>query len=128
MVAAALAVLASTLFVAVPSWVNYANRQIVVRFRQFPAAILFAFKGGLVREKLLRNLGAMPGGGLVLIRNHDAVFPSSVFARVKSWSINGVGRYVAQLPLAVENGDLIFLEDLPEFIGVAPLHLVHPLD
>src|SRR5882672_10892184 len=116
------------LFVAISIRVDYADWQIVMRLCQFPTAVLFAFKRGLVREKLFGNLGAMTGGGLILVRNHDAVFPSSVFARVKSWSINGVGCYIAQLLLPVENRDLILLEDLPEFIGVAQLHLVHPLD
>src|SRR6266404_3790315 len=116
------------LFVAISIRVDYADWQIVMRLCQFPAAVLFAFKRGLVREKLFGNLGAMTGGGLILVRNHDAVFPSSVFARVKSWSINYVGCYIAQLLLPVENRDLILLEDLPEFIGVAPLHLVNPFD
>src|ERR1700676_200486 len=116
------------LFVAISIGVNQTNRQIVVRFRQFPAAFLFAFEGGLIREKLLSDLGAVAGGGLVLVGNHDAVFPSRVFTCVKPWPVNCKGCYVTQLLLAVENGDLILLEDLPEFIGVSPFHLVNPLD
>jgi hypothetical protein len=79
---------AQRLFVAISIGVNQANRQIVVRLRQFPAALLFAFEGGLIREKLFGDLGAMAGGGLVLVRNHDAVFPSRVFTCVKAWSVN----------------------------------------
>src|ERR1700674_5826276 len=75
------------LFFAVSIRIDYADWQIVMRLCQFPAAVLFASKRGMVREKLFGNLGAMTGGGLILVRNHDAVFPSSVFARMKSWII-----------------------------------------
>src|ERR1035441_9234250 len=116
------------LFIAVSVGINRVNWQIVVSFRQFPAAILLAFEGNLILEKLLGDLSPMTGGGLVLIRNHDAVFPSSVFTSVKAWPIDGVGRYIAQFLLTVENGNLIFLKDLPELLGVSPFHLIDPLD
>src|ERR1017187_10163201 len=93
------------LFVAVSVGINRVNWQIVVSFRQFPTAVFFPFKSGLIGEKLFGDFSTMTGGGLVLIRNHDAVFPSSVFTSVKAWPIDGVGRYIAQFLLTVENGN-----------------------
>src|ERR1700693_4050612 len=73
-----------TLFRSVSVWIDGMNRQIVMRFREFPSAIFFAFHGSLVRKKLLFNFAAVSGGRNVLVRDHDAVFPSGVFPRVKS--------------------------------------------
>ena len=116
------------LFRAVSIWIDGVNRQIVVRFREFPAAIFFAFHRGLVREELLFHFTAVCGGRDVFVGDYDAVFPSGVFSRVESRAVDGVGGYVSQFFFAVQSRDLIFLEELPEFVGVAPLHFVNPFD
>src|SRR6202521_4416542 len=117
-----------TLLSTVSIWIDGVNRQIVVRLRQLPAAIFSAFHFGLVREELLFHFTAMPGGRDVLIGDDDPKFPSSVFPRVISGPVDGVGRHVAQFLLAVQSRDLIFLKYLPEFVRVTPLHFVNPFD
>src|SRR5579864_3570417 len=117
-----------TLLSTVSIRIDSVNRQIVVRFGEFPAAIFSAFHFGLVREQLLFHFTAMSGGRDVLIGNDDAKFPSSVFPRMVSRPIDGIGRHVAQFLLAVQSRDLIFFKELPEFVRVTPLHFVNPFD
>src|SRR5690242_14052074 len=68
---------ATRLFLAIAIRINNADRQIVVRFRQLPTAVLSALEGLVIRENQFGNLGTMCGGGLVLVRNHNAIFPAS---------------------------------------------------
>src|SRR5579864_2467532 len=111
-----------TLFGTVAIWIDRMNRQIVVRFREFPAAIFFAFHGGLVREKLLFNFAAMSGGRYIFVGDYDAVFPPGVFPRVISRPEDRIRGHVTEFLLAVQGGDLIFLEELPEFVRVTPFY------
>src|SRR5580704_8974446 len=96
---------------SVPIWVDGMNRQIVMRLREFPAAIFFAFHGGLVREKLFFNFTAMSGGRNIFVGDDNAVFPPRVFPRVKARPIDCIGRHITQILLAVQGRDLIFLEE-----------------
>jgi hypothetical protein len=93
-----------------------------------PAAILFALLGSPIGKKLSLDLRTMPSRSLVLVRNHDAVFPAGIFAGVQARSIHGVGSQVAELLFPVQRRNLIFLEDFPELVRIALLDLVDPLD
>src|ERR1700733_15567912 len=104
------------------------NRQVVVRFRDLPAAILFLLLSRTVGEQFFLNFRAVAGRRLVFVSNDDAVFPSGVFAGVQTWPVDRVRRYVAKFFFAVQSRDLVFLKDLPEFVRISPLDLVDPLD
>src|SRR4029077_17699424 len=116
------------LFRTVAIWIDRVNRQIVMRDRKYPAAIFFALHCGLVREKLFFNFTAMSGGRNVFVSDYDAVLPARVFTGMKSRAVDGIGRHVPKLLLAVQGSDLIFLEELPELVRVTPFHFIDPLD
>ena len=113
---------------AVSIRVDDVDGQIVVRFRDFPPAILSALHAGLIRKELLFHFAAMHGCGDVFVSDHDAVFPARVFAGMQPWAVDGVRRHVSQLFFAIQSGDLIFFEELPEFVGVAPFYFVDSFD
>jgi len=98
-----------------------------VYLREFPAALLFSFEGGLVREELLADFLCVTGGSLILVDDDYAVVPARILARMQAGGVDGIVGDLAELFFFIEDGQLILLEDVEEFIFVTPLHAVDPL-
>src|SRR6202167_4114331 len=98
--------------------------QVIVGLGDLPASILFALLGSPIRKKLFLDLCTMPCGSLILVCNHDAVLPAGIFAGMQPRSIHSVRSHVAELLFAVQGRNLIFFEDFPELVRIAPLDLV----
>ena len=66
----------------------------------------------------------MLGRSLILEDDEDAVVPTLVFAGMKTWSVDRVLRYVRELFLALQNRQLILLEDFKKLLVVSQFDFV----
>src|ERR1035441_2027965 len=108
---------------------HHVDGEIPVVRCQFPSAVFFLLKGGLVREELFRYLFFRLAWRRIVRRTNDddPIIPPRILTGVQSGRPYRVLLHISQLLLPFENRQLILLEDAKPLILVSVWNAVDPL-